>query len=105
MKTPDECANMEDIRAEIDRIDHEVIALFGNRLQYVQAAARFKTSAEGAKDTSVRDMERVKSMLEQRRLWAEAEGLSPDAIEKFYRDLVEYFINEESVKWKAERVR
>lgn len=103
MKTPDECANMEDIRVEIDRIDQEAIALIGKRLQYVLAAARFKTSAEGAKGTSVRDMERVKSMLEQRRRWAEAEGLSPDAIEKFYGDLVEYFINEEMAKWKAEK--
>lgn len=103
MKAPNECANMEDIRTEIDRIDQEVIALIGRRLLYVQAAARFKTSAEGAKDTSVRDMERVKSLLEQRRLWAEEEGLSPDAIEKLYSDLVEYFINEEMAKWKAER--
>ena len=102
MKTPDKCANMGDIRAEIDRIDREVIALIGKRLQYVHAAARFKTSAEGVKDKSVRDMERVKSMLEQRRHWAEAVGLSPDAIEKMYSDLVEYFIREEMTKWKAE---
>ena len=102
MKTPDECANMGDIRAEIDCIDRKIISLIGKRLQYVQSAARFKTSAEGAKDKSVRDMERVKSMLGQRRLWAEEEGLSPDAIEKMYSDLVEYFINEEMAKWKAE---
>jgi isochorismate pyruvate lyase len=97
MKTPDECANMADIRAEIDHIDREVIALIGKRLQYVQAAARFKTSAE-----SVKAPERFNAMLGQRRLWAEEEGLSPDAIEKMYRDLVEYFINEEMAKWKAE---
>ncbi len=103
MKAPDECANMEDIRSEIDRIDREVIALIGKRLQYVQAAARFKTSTEGAKDTSVRDMHRVESMLRQRRFWAEEEGLSPDAMEKIYSDLVEYFINEEMTKWKAEK--
>ena len=103
MKAPDKCANMEDIRAEIDRIDREVIALIGERLQYVQAAARFKTSTEGTKDTSVRDMHRVESMLKQRRLWAEEEGLSPHAIEKIYNDLVEYFINEEMTKWKAEK--
>jgi isochorismate pyruvate lyase len=97
MKTPDECANMADIRAEIDHIDREVIALIGKRLQYVQAAARFKTSAE-----SVKAPERFNAMLGQRRLWAEEEELSSDAIEKMYRDLVEYFINEEMAKWKAE---
>ena len=96
MKTPDKCADMGDIRAEIDRIDREVIALLGQRFQYVQAAAQFKTSAE-----SVKAPERLKSMLEQRRLWAAEEGLSPDAIEKMYNDLVSYFIKEEMTKWKT----
>ena len=95
MKTPDKCADMGDIRAEIDRIDREVIALLGQRFQYVQAAAQFKTSVE-----SVKAPERLKSMLGQRRLWAAEEGLSPGAIEKMYSDLVGYFIKEEMTKWK-----
>ena len=41
-------------------------------------------------------------MLEQRRQWAEEEGLAPDAIEKMYRDLVNYFVEEELKTWKAE---
>ena len=100
MKAPDECANMEDIRAEIDRIDRDVIALIGRRFQYVQAAAKFKTSTEGVKAS-----ERFTAMLGQRRGWAEQAGLSPDVIEKMYSDLVKYFINEEMAKWKAENVR
>ena len=32
----------------------------------------------------------------------EPEGLSPDAIEKMYRDLVNYFVNEEMTRWQAE---
>ena len=87
MKAPDECADMRDIRAEIDRIDRGVIALIGQRFRYVQAAAQFKAS-----EASVKAPERFKAMLEQRRLWAEEEGLSPDAIEKMYKDLVGYFI-------------
>ena len=93
MKMPDKCAGMGDIRAEIDRIDKEVIALLGQRFQYVQAAAQFKTSAE-----SVKAPERLKSMLEQRRQWAAEEGLNPDAIEKMYNDPVGYFIKEEMIK-------
>ncbi|MDE0299993.1 MAG: isochorismate lyase [Candidatus Poribacteria bacterium] len=98
MKAPNECANMEDIRAEIDRIDQDVIALMGVRFQYVQAAAKFKKSRE-----SVKAPERFVAMLRQRRGWAEQAGLSPDVIEKMYCDLVEYFINEEMTKWKAEK--
>ncbi len=95
MKTPHQCAGMEDIRTEIDALDREVIKLLGLRFNYVQAAARFKTSA-----TSVRAPERFEAMLKQRRVWAKKEGLSPDAIEKMYRDLVDHFIEEEMKQWE-----
>jgi len=94
---PEDCTGMEDIRVEIDRMDKGIIAILGKRFQYVKSAAKFKTS-----ETSVRAPERFKSMLEQRRLWASSEGLSPDAIEKMYRDLVNHFIKEEMSEWKSE---
>ena len=96
--TPDACTGMPDIRAEIDRRDREVVRLLGERFQYVKAAAKFKTSA-----TSVRAPERFAAMLAQRRQWAEEEGLSPDAIEKLFRDLVEHFIAEEMQAWSSRR--
>jgi isochorismate pyruvate lyase len=97
VKSPNECKNMQDIRTEIDRIDRQVIALLGQRFQYVQAAARFKTS-----EATVRAPERFQAMLQQRRCWADKEGLAPDAIEKMYSDLVNYFIAEEMRTWKTE---
>lgn len=87
---------MEEIRAEIDQLDQAVIALLGKRFKYVLAAARFKTS-----QASVRAPERFKAMLLQRRQWAAAEGLNPDAIEKLYSDLVNHFIDEEMKHWQA----
>ncbi|MGY2440267.1 isochorismate lyase [Pseudomonas sp. SDO52101_S400] len=95
---PEECAGMEDIRREIDALDQAVIKLLGKRFQYVLAASKYKTSA-----TSVRAPERFKAMLATRRQWAEAEGLSPDAIEQMYRDLVNHFIAEEMKHWSAHR--
>lgn len=41
---PKECQNMNDIRAEIDKIDQLVIRLLSTRLGYVKAAAKFKTN-------------------------------------------------------------
>lgn len=96
MKTPEECENMTDIRAEIDRIDRQVVALLGQRFAYVKAASLFKTS-----ETSVRAPERFQAMLQQRRAWAEDEGLNADAIEKMYCDLVNHFIEEEMKHWKS----
>lgn len=95
MKTPDECENMADIRAEIDQLDRQVIALVGQRFAYVKAASKFKTS-----ETSVRAPERFEAMLQQRRAWAEEEGLNADTIKKMYRDLVNHFIEEEMKHWR-----
>jgi isochorismate pyruvate lyase len=96
---PEHCTGMDDIRIEIDNMDQDIIAILGKRFEYVKSAAKFKTS-----ETSVRAPERFKSMLEQRRAWASSEGLSPDAIEKMYRDLVNHFIKEEMTRWEAESV-
>ena len=96
MKMPDECENMTEIRTAIDQLDRQVITLLGQRFAYVKAASKFKTS-----EVSVRANERLETMLQQRRVWSEAAGLEPDVIEKLYRDLVNYFIEEEMKHWKA----
>jgi isochorismate pyruvate lyase len=77
MKTPNQCENMADIRAEIDQLDRQVVALLGQRFAYVKSASKFKTS-----ETTVKAPERFNAMLGQRRVWAEEEGLNPDVIEK-----------------------
>ena len=95
MKRPEECVSLQEIRAEIDRIDQEVIAAFGQRFAYVKAAAKFKTS-----EATVKAPDRFAAMLQQRREWATEEGLNPDVIEKLYRDLVTHFIEEEMKQWR-----
>lgn len=94
--TPDECSNIQEIRSEIDAIDREVINALGKRSAYVKAAAKFKPSV-----TTVKAPERFNTMLQQRRIWAESAGLNPDIIEKLYRDLVNYFIDEELKHWQS----
>lgn len=96
IKSPIDCENLSDIRAEIDRLDRQVIALLGERFAYVKAAAKFKTS-----ETSVKAPDRLQAMLQQRRVWAEAEGLNADTIENLYRDLVAHFIAEEMKHWQS----
>jgi isochorismate pyruvate lyase len=100
MKTPDQYESMVDIRAEIDRLDRHIVALLGQRFAYVKAASKFKTS-----ETTVRAPERLQAMLQQRRIWAEEEGLDADVIEKMYRDLVNHFINEEMKHWKQSEIQ
>ena len=99
MKDPDQCANIHEVREEIDIIDREVIDALSKRFQYVIAAARFKTS-----EASVRSPDRFQAMLQQRREWALESGLNPDVVEKLYRDLVNHFIEEELKRYKSDSV-
>jgi isochorismate pyruvate lyase len=96
MKSPEECVSLDEVRAEIDRIDRSVVALIGERAGYVHAAARFKAS-----EAAVAAPERQESMLRERRAWADEADLDPDVIEKLYRDLVAYFIVREREHWRT----
>ncbi len=96
MKIPSACKSLSDVRAEIDRLDEQLIALLRQRADYVRSAARFKTS-----ETHVAAPERQAAMLAARREWAQREGLDPDFVEKLYRMIVEHFIARELEHWKA----
>lgn len=93
MKAPEDCTSIQDIRDAIDSLDHEIIALFGKRYEYVKAIVKFKTD-----EASVKAADRVATMMQKRRAWAEEVGMNPDVIEKLYRDLVNHFIQDEMVR-------
>jgi len=92
------CTDMASIRAEIDRIDREVISLLGERYSFVKAASKFKKSLD-----QVKAEDRFNAMLKARRGWAEEQGLNADVIEKIYRDLVTWFISEEMRHWAEQQ--
>jgi isochorismate pyruvate lyase len=87
MKPPETCTNMGEIREEVSRIDHDVIALLGKRLAYVKSAVRFKPDEE-----SIRNPEHWAKFFADRRAWARDEGYDPDVIEAMYRKLYDYTI-------------
>lgn len=95
MKQPQDCTSIQDIREAIDSIDRDIINKFGIRFEYVKAAAKFKQNTK-----EVKAEERFNTMLQQRRTWAVDNNLNPDIIEQLYRDLVNYFINEELQHWE-----
>lgn len=95
-KRPEECSSLAEVRAEIDRLDEQIVALIGERAGYVKAAAAFKTSEQ-----DVAAPERFAAMLQVRRQWAEQAGISPDVMESIYRLLVQYFIAEEKEHWRS----
>lgn len=96
MKLPDECRNLEDIRAELDRIDALIITALGQRLNYVKGAAAFKTD-----EKSIPAPKRVAVMLAQRRGWAQKAGLDPDFIEKTFSEVIAWFIQQQILHFRS----
>jgi isochorismate pyruvate lyase len=100
VKAPEACTSLTEVRAAIDTLDRDLLAILGRRAGYVHAAARFKTDA-----ASVRAPERVQAMLAQRRAWAEAEGLDPEVIAQLFTLLVDYFTRREQTVVEARAPR
>lgn len=90
-KKPSECSNIAELRNEIDRLDKTIVGLLGERFGYVKEVVNYKERTAKGIEAS----DRRTSMMEDRRQWAQAEGLDPDVIESMFGQLVEYFIAEE----------
>ena len=73
------------------------VRLFPPRLLATRLERRLPLLTGGGPDLP----ERQRTMLEQRRRWAEEEGLSPDVIEELYKRLIDYIISREMEVWKG----
>ncbi len=91
-KKPSECTNITDVRNEIDNIDDVIISLLSERFEYVKEVVKYKEKTAASIDAA----DRKKAVLEKRRQWAEERGLNPDVIEDMYKNLIQYFISEET---------
>ncbi|KTE25445.1 MULTISPECIES: chorismate mutase [unclassified Sphingopyxis] len=98
IKLPDECETMIEVRAGVDQIDRELVALLARRFGYMDAAARIKTDRN-----SVRDEARKAEVLDNIARAAEAAGLEPARLRAVWNELVEQSIAYEAIKWDALR--
>ena len=82
-----QCNSLDEVRANIDRIDNEIIKLIAERGTYVSQASLFKKNEEGVKDKS-----RVEKVIQRVRDKATTYGANPDMVERLYRDMIAGFI-------------
>ena len=85
MKLPHECQNIEEIRKEIDDIDHDILRLIGKRVTYIKAIIKYKNDPG-----DVKAKERHSEVITERRSYAESLDLDPDVIENMYQVLMDY---------------
>ncbi|AIQ14731.1 chorismate mutase [Paenibacillus durus] len=84
------CGSIEEVRANIDRLDRQIVALLCERHLYVNEAAAFKKDAD-----AVKAPQRVEQLIEKVRTTAAEHGGDPNVIEQIYRGIVSAFIEDE----------
>ncbi|WP_137392054.1 chorismate mutase [Rhodoligotrophos defluvii] len=93
-KSPAECQDMSDLRAEIDRIDEALVALLAERTRYVDRVVEVKT-ALGLPALIEARVEEVASRV---RSLAAASGVDADFAERLWRMMMDHFIAYEEAK-------
>lgn len=87
---------MGEVRAGVDALDRELVALLACRFRYMDAAARIKPERG-----QVRDEARKAEVIANARLAAQAEGAPADAIAALWEQLVEASISYELARFDA----
>ena len=82
-------ADLSDIRAEIDRLDREIVALIARRQACVVRAGELK---RGEPTDAVQAPARVESVIANVRQLAAGSGASPEVVEATYRAMIGAFI-------------
>ncbi|GAA3724195.1 chorismate mutase family protein [Sphingomonas cynarae] len=82
-----DCTTMAEVRAGVDRLDTELVALLARRFAYMDAAARIKPAR-----AAVRDEDRKAAVIAQARAEAARLGLPAEVIADLWERLVEISI-------------
>lgn len=93
-KFPEACENMLDVRAGVDHLDQQLIALLEQRFGYMRAAARIKTDRN-----AVRDEPRKAQVIQNARAAALEAGVPVGLVGDFWERLVEASIAYEMEHW------
>jgi len=88
-----DCRNMEEVRAEIDRIDQALVDLIGERFSFVDRAWQLKQSPAEA-----RVPWRIQQVIDKVRARAAEQGLPPELAEALWRQMIGWFVQYEEAK-------
>ena len=90
IRSPEDCATMAEVRAAIDDLDRQIVALIAQRFGYMDAAARIKPDR-----ASVRDEARKADVIAKVEAEARLLGLDEQQIAHLYNQLIEASISYE----------
>ena len=91
---PADCTTMNQVRAGVDDVDRQLVALLARRFGFMDAAARIKPVRE-----AVRDEWRKADVLAKVDATAAAAGIDRELLRRLYEDLIETSIAHELARW------
>lgn len=94
----EQCRTMADVRAGVDALDRELVALLARRMAYMDAAARIKPERG-----QVRDEARKRAVISNACAQAGHHGLDQDLVAELWELLVEASIAHEFDVWDGLR--
>ncbi|MBT8473804.1 MAG: chorismate mutase [Marinicaulis sp.] len=95
MKKAADCKNMDEVRAEIDRVDRALVDLMAKRWTYVDRAWFFKRTPDEASVPW-----RNKDVIDKVKTRAEEKGMPPEMAEALWRTLIGW-----GIQYEEERLR
>ena len=90
MEHTENCQSIDEVRAHIDQIDRQLVALLAARGAYVKQAARFKKTTD-----DVKAPQRVEQVIAKVTALAAELGANPTVTEQTYRAMISGFIEAE----------
>ena len=94
MRQPAQCADLAQVRVEIDRVDKALVALIAERFGYVERAWQLKLEAGEEANVPWRNQQ----VIDKVRAHAGERGVPPDLIEALWRQMIGWFIQYEEEK-------
>lgn len=93
---PVDCDSMEEVRAEIDRIDLNLVDLIAERFGYVDRAWQLKQGPGEA-----RVAWRIQQVIDRVKTRAMESDLPPELVEALWRQMIGWFVQYEEEKLRA----
>ena len=97
-RKPADCADLSQVRVEIDRVDQALVSMIAERFGYVERAWQIKLGLKQEANVPWRNQQ----VIDKVRAMAKEKGVPPDLCEALWRQMIGWFIQYEEEKLKDE---
>ena len=89
------CNSLEEVRAEVDKVDAKILELIAERKDLIKQAANFKHSVD-----EIKTDERIDEVLSNARHNALRLGVSPDLVTTIYKAMIDDMVEAEIAQFR-----